>query len=256
MITFAPGRICLFGEHQDYLKLPVIAAAIDLGVYVTLKRYRNDNKIIINLPDVGGKKQIWLDYPIKYKSKRDYLRSSLNVLQRAGTELEKGFECEIHGTLPIAAGASSSSALVVSWIYFLLTIAGEKDSFSKVDVARFANQAEVVEFGEAGGFMDHVTSAVGSIVFINHDYSIDRLQAPSNFFMVLGNSLEKKETVNHIKALKENIFSNLKNYQKENPDFSLNSRCESLLNFMQDDRHHREKLKHEYPYLYASIQDY
>ncbi|MDC0235199.1 galactokinase family protein, partial [Candidatus Marinimicrobia bacterium] len=25
-----PGRICLFGEHQDYLGLPVIAMAISL----------------------------------------------------------------------------------------------------------------------------------------------------------------------------------------------------------------------------------
>ncbi|MEC7694207.1 MAG: galactokinase family protein, partial [Bacteroidota bacterium] len=25
-VSFAPGRVCLFGEHQDYLGLPVIAA--------------------------------------------------------------------------------------------------------------------------------------------------------------------------------------------------------------------------------------
>ena len=30
-VSFAPGRVCLFGEHQDYLGLPVIAAAIPLG---------------------------------------------------------------------------------------------------------------------------------------------------------------------------------------------------------------------------------
>nr|MDO8116777.1 galactokinase family protein [Candidatus Sigynarchaeota archaeon] len=30
-VSFAPGRICLFGEHQDYLNFPVIAASIDLG---------------------------------------------------------------------------------------------------------------------------------------------------------------------------------------------------------------------------------
>ncbi len=27
----APGRICLFGEHQDFLGLPVIACAIEPG---------------------------------------------------------------------------------------------------------------------------------------------------------------------------------------------------------------------------------
>jgi galactokinase len=30
VIISTPGRICLFGEHQDYLGLPVIAMAISL----------------------------------------------------------------------------------------------------------------------------------------------------------------------------------------------------------------------------------
>jgi len=30
-----PGRICFFGEHQDYLGLPVIAMAISLRANLT-----------------------------------------------------------------------------------------------------------------------------------------------------------------------------------------------------------------------------
>ena len=30
----APGRLCLFGEHQDFLRLSVIAQAIDLDITV------------------------------------------------------------------------------------------------------------------------------------------------------------------------------------------------------------------------------
>ncbi|HAO48430.1 MAG TPA: GHMP kinase, partial [Runella sp.] len=29
-----PGRICLFGEHQDYLGLPVVAAAISRRISI------------------------------------------------------------------------------------------------------------------------------------------------------------------------------------------------------------------------------
>ena len=32
--AFAPGRVCLFGEHQDYLGWPVVAGAIDLGCQI------------------------------------------------------------------------------------------------------------------------------------------------------------------------------------------------------------------------------
>ena len=34
MKIVTPGRICLFGEHQDYLGLPVIAMAISLRISI------------------------------------------------------------------------------------------------------------------------------------------------------------------------------------------------------------------------------
>ena len=46
-----PGRICLFGEHQDYLGLPVIAMAISLRMRI--KGYqRSDRKVIIHKKDL------------------------------------------------------------------------------------------------------------------------------------------------------------------------------------------------------------
>ena len=51
MIVSTPGRICLFGEHQDYLGLPVIAAAISKRIQVK-GQFRADNVIHFSLPDV------------------------------------------------------------------------------------------------------------------------------------------------------------------------------------------------------------
>ena len=39
----APGRVCLFGDHQDYLGLPIIAAAVNRGIY--LKAKTNDTEV-------------------------------------------------------------------------------------------------------------------------------------------------------------------------------------------------------------------
>ncbi len=33
----APGRVCLYGEHQDYLKLKVVPAAINLRTVIGIK---------------------------------------------------------------------------------------------------------------------------------------------------------------------------------------------------------------------------
>ena len=51
MEIVTPGRICLFGEHQDYLGLPVIALAISLHSNITFER-RQDDQVIVRLPDI------------------------------------------------------------------------------------------------------------------------------------------------------------------------------------------------------------
>ena len=60
MEVSTPGRICLFGEHQDYLGLPVIAMAISLRVNIVGEK-RKDRKIIIHKPDLGKKEIFSLD---------------------------------------------------------------------------------------------------------------------------------------------------------------------------------------------------
>ena len=44
MISKAPARICLFGDHQDYLGLPVIACAIDK--YLTVSGNPNQTNLL------------------------------------------------------------------------------------------------------------------------------------------------------------------------------------------------------------------
>ena len=47
----APGRICLFGEHQDYFGLPVVAAAIDLRGHIR-SASRSDRTVELHLLDL------------------------------------------------------------------------------------------------------------------------------------------------------------------------------------------------------------
>ena len=48
-----PGRICLFGEHQDYLGLPVIASAISKRISITGSK-NGEDLIRIFLPDINN----------------------------------------------------------------------------------------------------------------------------------------------------------------------------------------------------------
>ena len=83
-----PGRICLFGEHQDYLLLPVIPCAISLRLRLEGER-RSDNTVRLALPDIGKEVSFTIDHPLQYTGDRDYLRSVVNVLQSAIASAEK-----------------------------------------------------------------------------------------------------------------------------------------------------------------------
>ena len=52
-----PGRICLFGEHQDYLGLPVIAMAISKFSRLS-GTVRNDTKVVISKPDIDDNEKL------------------------------------------------------------------------------------------------------------------------------------------------------------------------------------------------------
>ena len=152
----APGRINLFGEHQDYLNYPVIAMAISKYIYLEAKRIDHP-KFEIYLTDIERFLEIKLNNKeLEYHSKRDYLRSGYNQLLRNNTQFTKGYKIKIYGNIPINAGAASSSALVTVWLQFLNLIS--KASLTKYQIALKGYDTEVKEFGEAGGKMDFFSS--------------------------------------------------------------------------------------------------
>ena len=164
-----PGRICLFGEHQDYLGLPVIAAAISCRVEMS-GEHRIDKQIIIHLPDIDSELKMKVsEERMSYLQKRDYFRSGYNVLIDKGLRFSKGVECTVRGNIPINSGTSSSSALLVTWIHFLSKMADIPRAFSAQELGEMAFQAEVVEFGEPGGMMDHLSTAIGKAVYLEFE---------------------------------------------------------------------------------------
>ncbi|MBD0256726.1 MAG: GHMP kinase [Cytophagales bacterium] len=216
-----PGRICLFGEHQDYLGLPVMAAAISKRIAVT-GRLRADNRVAIDLPDVRGAEHFELAYPLPYQQDRDYFRSALNVLQRAGVRLDRGVEATVRGDIPINSGTSSSSALLVSWIHLLVQLSGQSGSKSRQEIGELAYRAEVLEFGEPGGMMDHYATALGDIIYLESQPAIRiRRYRPTLGAFVLGDSQEPKDTLNILKRVKLGMLEAIRKIKIHPPAFDL-----------------------------------
>ena len=222
----APGRICLFGEHQDYLHLPVITAAINLRISIS-GQPRRDNRFVVDLPDVNSREQFTL--PVKgeallYVNKRDYLRSVLNVLLRFGARFEGGYDCRVRGDIPINSGTSSSSALCVAWARFLTKISSvQKPEFDDpAFIGKIAYLAEVEEFGEPGGMMDQNASAVGGVLYqeFNEPLLLKKLPVKLGAF-VLGDSQEPKDTMGVLSRVKFAVLDAIRKIQIQNKGFDL-----------------------------------
>lgn len=227
-----PGRICLFGEHQDYLGLPVIAAAISKRVGIEGKHIDARN-IEINLPNIGKKVHFKIENNIEYVEKRDYFRSAVNVLQRMGYTFSKGISCTVDGNIPINSGTSSSSALQCTWIHFLLKMCDQTPEISKKEIAEISYQSEVIEFKEAGGMMDQYSTAVGDIIYLESDPKIHiEFLKPKIGSFVLGDSLEPKDTQKILSWVKFEMLAIIEKIKTVNPRFSLHTApTESIENY-------------------------
>jgi galactokinase len=219
MIVSTPGRICLFGEHQDYLGLPVIAAAISKRIQIE-GDFREDNTVHFSLPDVGAEETFTLDYPLVYTKERDYFKSVLNVLYRKGHRLDKGLELSVSGNIPINSGTSSSSALLVSWVNFLNQIYDL--GYSQKQIGEITYEAEVLEFSEPGGMMDQYSTAVGNVIYLASvpEIRIETYARELGTF-VLGDSGEPKDTLGILSHVKFGMLGGMQKIKVQYPDFDL-----------------------------------
>jgi galactokinase len=91
-------------------------------------------------------------------------------------------------------------------------------------LASLAHEAEIVEFGEPGGMMDHLAAAHGGMHSISFSPSLTvqplRLR-PGAF--VLGDSLEPKDTVGILSRVKHRVLDIVRILGARNPGFSLST---------------------------------
>ncbi|WP_348811389.1 GHMP family kinase ATP-binding protein [Flavobacterium maritimum] len=222
IISLAPGRTCLFGDHQDYLGLPVIACAINRHIKLTAEE--NDTKVFkINMVDIGEVRIIDINKIFLELEPRDYFGSSLRVLRRHGCIPNVGYDITVTGNIPINSGTSSSSALLLAWINFLIESYGVNDEVTPEFIAKMGYVSEVLEHGEPGGMMDHYSIGIGNIIHIDtrvpFSYTIIGTELKG---LITGVSGVPKETIGVIGDLKGNALLAIDTIKQNFSDFDLN----------------------------------
>lgn len=249
--SMAPARVCLFGDHQDYLELPIIACAINRYIKL-IGKTNNSELFIVSKPDINETQIINIYQVYDSVEKGDYLGSALKVLRKYECIPTAGYDIEISGNIAINAGTSSSSALIISWIRFLLQAFGCNQKITKELVAKIAYEAEVLEHVSSGGRMDQFSIGLGNIIYLETD-------ANSNFKtigtqlngLIVAESGVPKPTNAVLKELKEKAQKSIAIIQEKFPDFHLKTAQEKDI-----DSYLKHLPAHLHPYFEAAIQNH
>lgn len=246
----APARICLFGDHQDYLGLPVIACAIDR--YIELIATPSKDKVLyIHMPDIDDVRIIQIGEPTEVLSNTDFFASAIKVLERFGCIPERGYDITIKGNIPVNSGLSSSSAVLVAWVTFLLDAFGSDETVTPELIAKICYTAEVLEFKGPGGLMDQYTISLGNTIFL--DTVTGKHTAINNEvkFLIIGESGVPKETLEVLSQLGNYAKTSIKQIKEQVPEFEISKSC-----INDYDRYFHlvdEKLQ---PVFYAALKNY
>ena len=246
-----PGRICLFGDHQDYLQLPVIACAINRNIVLSAKR-NNSDAFEIFMPDISAKRRISIFESFDDLKPNDFFASALRVVKRYGCIPNTGYSIEIISKIPINAGVSSSSALVVAWVHFLLEAFSCNKKVTSQLIAQLAYEAEVLEHQGPGGRMDQYTIAIGNIIYIDTSKNSDYKTIGTTLDgLILAESGIPKETIGLLTHVKTNTIKSIDYVKKKHAAFDINKA--TLEDYQKYSNDIPKDLK---PYFYAAIKNH
>ncbi len=248
IVSRAPGRVCLFGDHQDYLSLPIIATTINRSIEVNATR-NNSRYFKIFKKDLGEYDDINIDNEID-QNETDFLKIAIRVLRDYNCIPDKGYDIIISSSIPINSGLSSSSALIIAWINFLLNTFSTRKVSAEL-LAEISYRIEVIEMGNSGGKMDQYTISYGKTIFL--DTLNDKVTPYDHDLcdMIIGVSNQEKDTEGLLKKLKTNALISISLVKKKFPKFDIyNPLSYDLENFLIE---LDEELR---PYLKAALGNY
>jgi len=197
VVSYAPGRIEVLGNHTDYNEGYVFSAAINFGTFFAARRAEG-NKCRLVAGDLM--KEVSFDVGSIEASSSDgwqnYVKGTLAGLAANGS-VDFGFDGMFLGNIPLGSGLSSSAALEMSTGLTLGELYGI--SVEPVALAKIGQKAEHDYAGCNCGLLDQISSLAGeSGKLVKTDFRTVEYESVSigdDICFLMCNTLSKHELV-------------------------------------------------------------
>ncbi len=197
----APGRVNLIGDHTDYNGLPVFPMALQRRFRI-LFRPRADQLVRAMTEDGYSERSFTIASEIEPFEQGDwgnYVKASARILAQRYGRLH-GMDMLLHSDIPVAAGLSSSSALVVGSGIALLAANRVEAPFEDL-VELFPEGERYV--GTRGGAMDHTVCLAGkpghALKIDFTPFKVHPTPVPPDWRFLIGHSLVRAEKSREMK---------------------------------------------------------
>nr|XP_016934871.1 N-acetylgalactosamine kinase [Drosophila suzukii]XP_016934873.1 N-acetylgalactosamine kinase [Drosophila suzukii] len=203
-IVRVPGRVNIIGEHVDYCGYSVLPMAVSQSIFLAVAKNPDDSELQlrnleeakfpgydadlktlrIELPKSGG--PAWHNY---------FLCGIKGIQENLGSQWKPiGMRIAVDGNVPLAAGLSSSSAMVSSAVLATAQVQGKK--LDRRELASISAKCEQY-IGTHSGGMDQAIAYLGRVGCAHHIEFHPKLKGtpvtlPAGKCFVVANSLAQK----------------------------------------------------------------
>lgn len=199
VLSRAPGRLEILGNHTDYNEGFVLSAATEQATSVALAKREGT---VCTLRDTALDGQVFtidlndLDHPVK-GDWTNYIKGVLVELKRRGIPFG-AFDLLLTSTVPLSAGMSSSAALETAFCYALKKVYSIE--LPKADWARVGQAVENRYLGLKTGLLDQFSSIFGkkdSLILCDFRKVevLDTVPLPAGYGFLVANTLVKHNLV-------------------------------------------------------------